>query len=193
MKNNPTNYTNNTGGAIGADKTWDKIGREFGVTNHIHYRPFHLNSLTESERTEMIDAVEEAAKALGRPTRFPGIELVQRNWLQVHNSEAIYVISRIINPGEEDHRGFLNNTSKQIVAGGTGWSVEMALQIGKPVCVFDMITNAWYFQNNPSPFSLFALMNCAPMLTLKFAGIGSRELTSEGIQAIRDVYIATFS
>ena len=29
--------TNHSGGAIGSDSAWDSIGREFGITNHIHY------------------------------------------------------------------------------------------------------------------------------------------------------------
>lgn len=191
MKNNPEDYNNYSGGAKGADMMWDKIGREFGVNNHTHWRPSDLAKMDPSDRAIMIRDVENAAIALKRPTRFPGIELVHRNWLQVHHSEAIYAISRIINPGERDHKGFLNKANKQVVAGGTGWAVEMALQAKKPVCVFDMITNKWYFQVDTTHF--FLAMDCAPMLTFKFAGIGSRELTSEGIQAIRDVYAATFS
>ena len=35
---NPANFINHSGGAYGGDTFWDQIGREFGVTNHKHYK-----------------------------------------------------------------------------------------------------------------------------------------------------------
>lgn len=187
--NNPKDYTNHSGGAKGADFEWDKIGRLYGVEAHIHWRPEHLKSITKEGEAQMLHDVKLAATRLGRPTSFKGIELVQRNWLQVHHAEAIFAISYIINPGEKDFKGFMNKTEKQIVSGGTGWAVEMAIQKYKPTDVFDMTTNQWYCW--VSAECKFVLRDI-PVLTEKFAGIGSRFLTPQGIQAIVDVYNKTF-
>lgn len=186
----PQLYTNNSGGAKGADLAWDKIGREFGVNNHIHWRPKDLSLLDPQFKDRMLVDVVKAAAALKRPSAFKGVELVQRNWLQVVNSQAIFAIGRIIEPMWRDPRGYLNTTGKQIIAGGTGWAVEMAIQRGLGVAVFDMNTNQWNFWD--SSFNKFLPIDFSPTLTQKFAGIGSREITPEGLQAIRDVYKNTF-
>jgi hypothetical protein len=91
-------------------------------------------------------------------------------------------------PGQTDPRGFVNKAGKEIVAGGTGWAVEMAIQKGKPVHVFDMNRNQWYKWDT---FANKFVQEETPKLTQSFAGIGSRELTEAGIQAIRDVYNKT--
>lgn len=187
---NPKDYTNHSGGAKGADMMWDEIGRKYGVTNHIHWRPEHLNNMTLEGRSEMLDCFMRSAIALERPIVFRGVELCQRNWFQVHHSEAIYAVSYIISPGEVDFKGFENKTGKEIVFGGTGWAVEMAIQMGKPVHVYNMGDNSWYWwQDDAQEFREIP----TPDLTTSFAGIGSKLLTPEGIQAIKNVYIKTFN
>lgn len=183
----PKDYINHSGGAQGADLMWDTTGRKYGVVNHKHWRPNDL-TLYPQLSNDITISVHHAARVLGRPDNFRGIELVRRNWFQVHNSEAIYAISRIVEPLEID-KGYVNRSGKQVVSGGTGWAVEMAIQKGVSVYVFDINTNEWYrWGYNTSTF-----IKCeVPILTQAFAGIGSRELTPEGIKAIEDVYIKTF-
>jgi len=187
--NNPADYTNHSGGAYGADVTWDEIGREFGVINHIHWRPEHLSNMSEESRKDMLRSVQYAAIALDRPQSFRGIELVQRNWLPVHHAEAVFAISRIVQPNALD-KGFVNKSGKEVVSGGTGWAVEMAIQKGKDVYVYDMTYDHWMFWAKNA--QRFLAHPNIPKLTHKFAGIGSRELTPKGIQAIRGVYMKTF-
>lgn len=190
MKNNPKEYTNHSGGAKGADMEWDRIGRIYGVENHIHYKPADLKSLSREEEKLMLRDVYCSAQVLKRPHDFKGIELVHRNWLQINRgSTAIYAISCIINPNEVDFKGFENKTGKQIVAGGTGWAVEMAIQKDIDVNVYDVNTNQWYlWMDLTNSFEYESV----PLLTKQFTGIGSRNLTSQGIQAIVDVYEKNF-
>jgi len=177
-------YTNYSGGAQGADLMWDQIGREFGVVEHIHYRPEDYHKSSQQTKVKIEEAVVKAAKVLGRPSKFKGDDLVKRNWFQVNGADAIFAISRIVEPNGTD-KGFINNSGKQVVSGGTGWAVEMAIQQGKPVHVFDMITNKWYTWNiSQNKF----VIEDIPLLTRNFAGIGSRELTEQGMEAIRQVY-----
>lgn len=194
--NNPAEYTNHSGGAKGADLMWDTIGQEFGVTDHRHYRPYHFE-VADFHLKEKIKAdVWAAAKELGRPAIFGGVDLVYRNWFQVDGAYAIFAIGRIIPPGGVGPKGFKNKTDHEVVDGGTGWAVQMAINEHKPVFVFDMNTNKWY------QWSYELCDGCetdhefvevgVPTLTKDFAGIGSRELTPEGIEAIRNVYKQTF-
>lgn len=185
----PKLYTNHSGGAQGADMLWDKLGRKYGVTDHRHYKPRDLQVLESEKRAELEIAVNNAAVALGRPTvEFKGKDLVRRNYLQVDRSSSVYAVGYIVNPGERDFKGFVNHTGKQIVAGGTGWAVEMAIQKGNIVFVFDMITNHWYIWDH----SERKFQKCGtPELSYDFAGVGSRVVTLQGQVAIEDVYIET--
>jgi hypothetical protein len=188
----PKDYTNHSGGAKGADMKWDEVGRKYGVTEHVHWRPQDLYQLPEDVLAQMKYDVRMAAKVLMRPFEgFKGVELIHRNWLQVKYGDAIYAIAHIVPPGEVDYQGYENKTGKEIVAGGTGWAVEMAIQKGKPVYVFDMTTNFWYIWEHEN--DKFAIHEQVPTLTKDFAGIGSRILTPQGEQAIEDVYIKTFN
>jgi hypothetical protein len=188
---NPKDYTNHSGGAKGADMMWDEIGRKYGVMEHVHWRPNDLEHLPENILVKMLTDVKNAALILKRPwIGFRGIELVHRNWLQVRYAEAIYAIAHIVIPGNTDYRGFVNDTGKEIVAGGTGWAVEMAIQAGKPVYVFNMGGDQWH----EWCYETSVFTECdVPILAKDFAGIGSRILTPEGTQAIENVYIKTFN
>jgi hypothetical protein len=186
---NPENYINHSGGAPGSDQKWDEIGRKFGFTNHKHWRPEHLKDLNPQEREQMLKDVKSAAIALKRPFEFKGIELVQRNWFPACHAQAVYAIGYIIKPGELEPRGFINKTGKEKLAGGTAWAVEMAIQKGKGVAVFDMKTDLWYVWEH-SPKRFFPV-DYIPTLTEVFAGIGSRVITSKGENAINNVYMAT--
>lgn len=181
-------FTCHTGGAIGADNYWKHIGKENGV-KVIDWRPHHLGSMTEEGKSQMLIDVKSAADVLKRPWNFKGNELVQRNWFIPHHSVAIYAIGKIVEPGEEDFKGFENKTGKQIVAGGTGWAVEMAIQKEKPVFVFCMKENKWMLWLQHAGY--FSPINDIPILTQSFGGIGSRVIGSAGVKAIEDVYRKT--
>jgi hypothetical protein len=190
----PKDYTNHSGGAKGADMKWDEIGRRYGVIDHVHWRPRDLEQLSGAALLKMKIDFDFAAKALKRPSEFKGVELAQRNWLQVRYGDAVYAIAHIVPLGGVCYQGFTNDTGREIVAGGTGWAVEMAIQKGKPVYVFDMSRDKWYVWNDgPDGDAAHFYPSEVPTLTKNFAGIGSRILTPEGVQAIEDVYIKTFN
>ncbi len=128
-------YVNHSGGCKGADLEWDRIGKELGFNNHIHYRPSDLKYAPLDVKRQIESDVYKAALALGRPVQeFPGKDLVRRNWFQANRAEAIYAISRIVRPNELD-KGFVNHTGRELVAGGTGWAVQMGIQMKKDIHV----------------------------------------------------------
>jgi hypothetical protein len=70
-----------------------------------------------------------------------------RNWSQVKHSDAVYAIGHLVKPGDRLFPNQQNDTrtAQQVaVQGGTGYAVEMAIQAGKPVYVFDQERGMWY-------------------------------------------------
>jgi hypothetical protein len=118
-----------------------------------------------------------------------------RNWMQVKNADAIFAIGTIKQPGENasDKANETRIAAIPIVKGGTGYAVQMAINEGKPVYVFDGTKEGWYkYDYNVKNF----VATETPILTRNFAGIGSRTLSTQevvdkSLQAIRDVYKKT--
>ena len=167
-----------SGGAIGADITFEKIGREFGMTefNHYWYGKMNPHSKPEDEISEEaylegIEMVHKANSILKRRGYEKYMNLLARNWCQIKYSDAVYAISSI-------------NGKK--VNGGTGWACAMAIITNKPLYVFDQEKSKWYFWNDNN------FEYCVtPTLTENFAGIGSRNLKENGEQAIRNLFEKT--
>jgi hypothetical protein len=63
----------------------------------------------------------------------------------------------------------------------------MAIDVNKPVYVFDQERNKWYTKVDEDWIEINT-----PKLTPNFAGIGTRNINQNGIKAIRDVYENTF-
>lgn len=171
------NFTNHSGGAIGSDSYWDLIGREYGFNNHIHYwylkpNPKSLpeHEITEEQYLEGVEMVHQANKTLKRQNIERFMNLLARNWMQVKNSENIYAI------------GYIKNN---IVQGGTGWAIQMAIDNKKDVYVFNQDKDKWYYWNGK-----FEVCN-TPVLSESYAGIGTRDIKKNGINAIYNVYKRT--
>lgn len=152
--NNPSEFTNHSGGAYGGDTMWDQIGREFGVTEHKHYRDAGNTSLSRKLRNNKVEAtvltseqMEEARaqveKLLGK--KFPNTtqgNLQVRNYYQVANADAVYAIATL-------------NDSKTGVSGGTNTAVQLGIKLNKPTYVWDINTEQWYkFEGVNNSFSV---------------------------------------
>lgn len=187
------NYTNHNGGARGSDIAWEIIGKKYGViTKAYSFREHKCLSpsrviLSDEELQEGWELVLICAKKMkryiGKSSKYVR-RLLSRNWFQVKNSESIYAIGRIIKPGEKGNR-YKNTSEIQIVDGGTGYAVMMGIETKKNVFVFDQYLNQWYkWYNWNNKFEKIE----EPKLTENFAGIGTRELNKNGIDAIKSIY-----
>jgi len=183
--------TNHSGGALGADTAWDKIGSKYGMTKNRHYyfegfkTPNGNTSIPVVQKDEANDKLKQANKFLNRtfPTSKEYINnLLRRNWWQVKNSDAIFAVSNI----KWDSRN-----EKGLVEGGTAWAVYMAISEGKPVHVFDQNSKEWYQWQYNAEKDTGWVVESTPTLTKDFAGIGTREINKDGLKAIEDVYIKT--
>lgn len=112
-----------------------------------------------------------------------------RNWAQVKYSDAIFAIGHLVRPGEKLFPNQKNDTRIALngaVQGGTGYAVAMAILHNKPVYVYDQERKQW-FSNIDGKWSVSE----TPILTMNFAGIGTRNINEYGKKAIEDVYNKT--
>lgn len=175
-------FTLYSGGAVGSDITWCYAGKEhfhnLAAFQCKHYyvknnqTPYGNIAIDVNEAKKADDILNEVNSILNRkfPTNNEYVNnLLRRNYWQIKNTEAVYAIANI-----EDN----------IVQGGTGWAVHMAILKEIPVFVFDQNKNKWftYFINK------FIEYTDPIFLKMNFTGIGTRELQENGIKAINDVY-----
>lgn len=177
-------YINHSGGATGSDSYWGEIGSKYGVTNNHYYygkkTPTGNKEITKAEFEEGKQHVLEANKTLKRkPDNY--MNLLARNWFQVKNADTVFAIADKLVKTKD---------GIEVVDGGTGWAVQMAIDNRKPVYVFNQQTNEWLYYD----YQMGAFNNWdeTPKLTKNFAGIGTRGLKENGKKAIEAVYEATF-
>lgn len=172
QNNNPQDYTMNSGGAYGGDTYWDVIGRSFGLTNINHFRPADNQRLSKTLRDGNVKpfsitheqsnyAREQIKQLTGRELPYDiGGELLARNFYQVDKSDGVFAIANI-------------TSSQKAVQGGTNMAVQVGIKQGKPVHVYDLNTESWYYYNQST--GKFEVED-TPVLTKSFAGVGTRNI-----------------
>ena len=73
------------------------------------------------------------------------------------------------------------------VKGGTGWGVELAKLFNRPLSVYDQERKGWFaWENNQ-------WIESTPVISTEtFAGTGTRFLSDDGRQALKDLYVRSF-
>src|SRR6188768_200332 len=194
----PADFTNHSGGAEGSDAAWDIIGNKHGFPVHNHYllsedpevadaglktKGVKPVVVTSSDQIEGQQKVTLAARKMGRIEHNHQVRNTKliRNWSQVKYADAIFAVGTIVEPGSVIEHG--KRAANWQVKGGTGYAVQMAIDAGKPVYVFDQNKKHWFKYKNGEFF-----VTETPILTKNFAGIGTRQLNIAGEKAIDDVY-----
>lgn len=191
-----TNIVCHSGGAVGSDTEWENIGKEFGVkTRAYSYKTsYHVSDnkveISEDDYKEGVIEVNRANKWLNRYGIHKYMNLLARNWAQVKYSEQTIAIGFIVKKGEKNPKGYYNKGKFDMLDGGTGYACQMAINNQKEVYVFDQMRDKW-FRWSYSSLS-YVECNCPKILYQDFAGIGTREIKLNGVQAIKDVYTNTF-
>ena len=187
-----------SGGAPGADTDWENDGTTYGVTTRAysyktskHISPNKIE-ISDDDYKEGVVEVNRANKWLNRYGINKYMNLLARNWAQVKYSEQIFAISTIIKPGNKNNKGYYNKGKYDMVDGGTGYAVMMAINNKKEVFVFDQIRDKW-FRWSYSTLQFVEMKEVPTIDFQNFAGIGTREIKSNGKQAIKDVYQKTFN
>lgn len=186
--------TNHSGGAKGADSTFDAVGKSYGQVKHNHYyhgdkTPMGNVHISEQDFEEgRYESAKAAKRNFGYKYATMKDDRLIRNWAQVKHSDSVIAIGNIVQPGERlfpDIAGDTRVALEPSVTGGTGYAVAMAKNHGKPIFVFNQKDVRWYaWSHSDNEF----FESDVPVLTKNFAGIGSRNITAAGVQAIKDVY-----
>ncbi len=179
-----------SGGAEGADSLFGECAEKIGhKVVHFGFEGMKLPSKIKEDNVCYLNDVmlKEADVYLKRanlklersfPTKtYYTNNLLRRNYFQVKKSMSVYAVAAL-------------DLEKNIVLGGTGWAVQMAVDIKIPeVYVFDLKTSKWfYYEYVEGKFHKMIDRPIKP--TGYYTGIGSRpqNLTVEGIEAIRKLY-----
>lgn len=184
-----------TGGALGADLAWENECSQYEV----EIKSYSFEGHKSCSKTPIILSREELALAhphlhkanetLKRcyPSSSAYVDnLLKRNYYQIKDSNYLFAIGRLEN---------YNNESSN-VEGGTAWAVQMAINLGINVNIFDQKLGKWLrwflsgkrWINYPpghipliSPILIETEENC-----INFTGIGTRSLELNGLEAIKN-------
>ncbi|MBW1809052.1 MAG: hypothetical protein JRJ87_12730 [Deltaproteobacteria bacterium] len=102
-------------------------------------------------------------------------KVLQTIWHQVNPAQEVFAIGLI----QHD----------KTVKGGTGWAVELAKQLNKPVHVYDQSAKQWYNWDD----SKWTACDTPRIQYHKFVGTGTSKLTEDGKKAIHDLFQQTFT
>ena len=127
-----------TGGAQGTDQLAEELFLHFGVQVEVLIPPGHSRSRTITPVSPRLLAlanphIEEAAEKLNKrvPTEELHFHLIQRNYEIVRRADTVYAFGILVHDGRR-------------VQGGTGWSVQLALDQIKKVFLFDIACQVWF-------------------------------------------------
>ncbi len=151
-----------SGAAAGADKAWAEAARKQG-----HKVKEFIAGQAGPEVDVFLNKANETLKR-----NFNGQPLLRRNYLQVKDSDMVLAVSELL-PGNK------------IVKGGTAWAVQMGIDKGIPVEVFNQKDNTWYKWNGKEFEKQKS--NYVPTPTPNYTGIGTRGLSKQGKAAIDKV------
>lgn len=175
-----------SGGAEGADSYFEEIGQKYGVQTlaYSYKTAYHKSKnkveLSEAEYQEGILHVTIANETLNKFKIKRYMKLLARCWFQVKNADQIFAISTII---------IKNN--REFVKGGTGWTVQMAIDNNKEVFLFDQKLDNWFYWDYKE--CKFKVRNKIPIITASnFTGIGARIINEKGINAIEQLFQKSF-
>lgn len=188
-------YTNHSGGAYGGDTFWDQIGREYGVTEHKHYREASNAGLSQQLKKAGVEATvltkEQMDTARAEVKRILGLDFADnlqgnlqvRNYYQVANSDAVFAIAEIEMTTDKSNPNLTDSTKSKYsyfsnkVKGGTNTAVQLGIKLGKPVYVWDLKNQFWTKFDGKN----FVQID-TPVLTKNFAGVGSRDIESYNVK-----------
>lgn len=181
---NPRRYRMHSGGARGAEAEFGACAEKWGM-NEVNYT-FDGHRLLERSRGLLVLDEEELRKGdfslvyvsrrLGRVlSEIPLVRnVLQTIWHQINAAGQVFVIGVI----QDD----------ATVRGGTGWGAELARLWKKPLFVYDQQKRGWFRWSGAA----WEMTRAPTINTENFAGIGTQNLTDDGREAIRDLFLRSF-
>ena len=100
--------------------------------------------------------------------------ILQTIWHQINGASQVFVVGTI--------------QADNTVRGGTGWGAELARLWKKPLFVYDQPKRSWFRWSG----SAWEIAHVPIITSEAFAGIGTQNLTDDGREAIRDLFLRGF-
>ena len=180
-------------GDMGANMLAEEMAKEYGMQIELWVPPNHPRTqFTSPVGVEVLlqgdDAIQKAAYSLARtiPTHFYPLSLLQSNYHIARKAHTVFAF------------GTLELNRKEL-KGGTGWTVRMAMDLGKEVFVFDTLTQTWFevattYQSGQwlTAETKFVPTNQKPTLHQSSAVIGSKQINQGSRAELRDLFHRTF-
>lgn len=177
---------------------FETIGENYDVkTKAYSYKTaYHTTDnkveISDQDYEEGVKEITKANRVLSRYGIHKFMNLLARNWPQVKYSNEIFAIGTIVEPGKKGSKGFYNKSEFQVVDGGTGYAVQMAINNSKFVYVFDQDKDKW-FRWSYTSLKFIELTEPLKISYENFSGVGTREIKPNGINAIKELYKLTFN
>lgn len=183
-----------SGGAEGADIAWGNEavdnGQElvhFVFKNHNSVKKSKIDAfILSQEELEYADDEMKRVNLLSLSRTFPSYSdyttnLIRRNYWQIYLTERVYSIAN------------LDKNNPKSVEGGTAWAVEAYKLKSKEK---DVEPEIYTFDQNKKSWFKFQLDAMVPWIEItippkphgKWTGIGTRQLSSDGLSAIKSVF-----
>lgn len=196
-----TNQTFQSGAAEGADAEFHKEAKKAGhrIANYIFQGQSseikeNLVILSENVLKLADESVKKASQHLGRSVGSKKYvrNLLRRNYFQIRDTSSVFAIS------DFDENG--KNAFNVGIQGGTAWACQMFANNQRDSNRRGLIPLFLYAQTKSSWFQCFileingeitwTLLESIPKLPSdgNYTGIGSRHLTTQGKQAIQQLY-----
>ena len=186
-----------TGGAKGTDQLAEELALQFGLKVEVVIAPRHPRRQTVTPLHPRVltlanPHLEVAAESLGKrlPTENYVLQLLQRNFEIARRADTVYAF------------GILEDDCRR-VQGGTGRTLQLALDLGKKVFVYDIESEAWFHsvytskvvQGCPEVGAHFVRLRDRdkPTFHQNSAIVGTRILDNKTEQEIRDLFHRTFA
>lgn len=176
-----------SGGAQGADVYFEELALRYqcdvihySYKTSYHNRPFKYE-LSVEEFREGLEQLPQVSNQLKRFNYKPYVNLLARNYFQIKKSQQVFAVGIL----EKDESGSLCR-----VKGGTGWTIQMAINAQREIYVFDQKLGEWFCWNHQ--LRKFTKCELPKITTTHFTGVGTRNINLFGIQAITALFENSF-
>ncbi len=176
------NCTLYSGGLTGAESMFGETAEKWGI-KEVNFT-FPGQNISREKNTVVLS--DEELKR-GDISMELVSNMMHRNYYEAEKiRKVLQTIFHMVNSG---HQIFVVGTiqNDNTVKGGTGWAVELAKLFNRPVSVYGQVRKGWYTWKN----GVWA--EDSPRIEHEtFVGSGTRNLTEDGINAIRKLFEDSF-
>jgi hypothetical protein len=181
---NARRYRMISGGGKGAEAEFGACAERWGMTEvnysfegHVFLeRSRGVVKLSERDLMKGDFSLVYVSKRLNRVlSEIPLVRnILQTIWHQINTASQVFVV------------GVLQ--ADNTVRGGTGWGAELARLWKKPLFVYDQSKKAWFRWSGTA----WEIAQMPVISSEGFAGLGTQNLSDDGREAIRDLFLRSF-